>query len=161
MRPFSMPFPCRLARPFVALLTLPLVLLAPVLLTGCTAPPSTHTAGSLYRQLGGTEILARVTGHTLDRVSRDARTGRSFDGINLRTLKQSLADHLCHVADGPCRYEGGTMKNAHADLAVAGSEFDHMVQVLREELDAAGVSTAAKNELLRRLAPMRRDIVTQ
>jgi hemoglobin len=34
-----------------------------------------------------------------------------------------------------------------------------MVTVLREELDRANVSEGAKNELLRRLAPTRRDIV--
>jgi hemoglobin len=56
-------------------------------------------------------------------------------------------------------YEGETMARSHADLGLQGSEFDVMVSVLREELDRAGVSDAAKNELLRRLAPSRRDMV--
>lgn len=51
------------------------------------------------------------------------------------------------------------MANAHAKTNISGSEFDIMVAVLREELDKAGVGDAAKNELLRRLAPTRRDIV--
>ena len=88
------------------------------------------------------------------------RTRRTLDGINLRTLSASLGAHLCHVAGGPCAYEGETMRNAHADLGITGSEFETVVQFLRDELDRAGVSQAAKNELLRRLAPTRRDIVT-
>ena len=78
----------------------------------------------------------------------------------MRTLSASLAAHLCKVADGPCVYEGETMRNAHADLGLRGSEFETTVQMLRDELDRAGVPQGAKNELLRRLAPSRRDIVT-
>jgi len=34
------------------------------------------------------------------------------------------------------------------------------VDILREEMDRAGVDAGAKNELLKLLAPMKRDIVT-
>jgi hemoglobin len=51
------------------------------------------------------------------------------------------------------------MKNSHADLGISGSEFDVMVEILRDEINRANASTSAKNELLRRLAPTRHDIV--
>ncbi len=114
----------------------------------------------LYQQLGGVAGIERLSERMLQRMSTDPRTRRSFDGINLRTLSASLAAHLCKVADGPCVYEGETMRNAHADLNLGGSEFETVVQFLREELDRAGATPGAKNELLRRLAPSRRDIVT-
>lgn len=114
----------------------------------------------LYQQLGGVEAISRVASNMLDRVSTDPRTMRSFQGVRLSYLKQSVSNYLCKVADGPCVYDGETMHNAHGDLNLGGSEFDVLVQTLREELDKAGVSAAAKNELLRRLAPSRRDIVT-
>jgi len=63
------------------------------------------------------------------------------------------------MADGPCVYEGVSMADSHAKANISGAEFDIMVSVMREELDRAGASEAAKNELLRRLAPTRRDIV--
>jgi len=56
-------------------------------------------------------------------------------------------------------YEGVSMADSHAKANISGAEFDIMVSVMREELDRAGASEAAKNELLRRLAPTRRDIV--
>lgn len=121
--------------------------------TGTPAPP-------LYQRLGGVQGIESISRNMLQRMSTDPRTKRTFDGINLRTLSASLAAHLCQVADGPCVYEGETMRNAHADLNLAGSEFEVVVQILRDELDQAGVSPSAKNELLRRLAPSRRDIVT-
>lgn len=128
-----------------------------LLLTACANAP---TAPPLYQQLGGVEGIEAVSGAMIQRMSTDPRTKRTFDGINLRTLSASLAAHLCKVADGPCVYEGETMRNAHADLGLGGSEFETVVQILRDELDRAGVNQGAKNELLRRLAPSRRDIVT-
>lgn len=126
-------------------------------LAACTSVP---TASPLYQQLGGVAGIEALSRAMLQRMSTDPRTKRTFDGINLRTLSASLAAHLCKVADGPCVYEGETMRNAHADLSLGGSEFETVVQILRDELDSAGVSQGAKNELLRRLAPSRRDIVT-
>lgn len=126
-------------------------------LAACTSAPS---ATPLYQQLGGVEGIESISSAMLQRMATDPRTKRTFDGINLRTLSASLAAHLCKVADGPCAYEGETMRNAHADLGLGGSEFETSVQILRDELDRAGVSQGAKNELLRRLAPSRRDIVT-
>ena len=127
-----------------------------LLLAACAHPGS----ASLYEQLGGMTGISAVTSTTLDRVAADPRTRRTYEGVRLSYLKQSVANYLCKVADGPCVYEGETMKKAHGDLDISGSEFDVMVQTLREELDAAGIAPAAKNELLRRVAPTRRDIVT-
>lgn len=126
-------------------------------MAACTSAPP---APPLYQQLGGVQGIETVSNAMLQRMSTDPRTKRTFDGINLRTLSASLAAHLCKVADGPCLYEGETMRNAHADLGLGGSEFETVVQILRDELDRAGISQGAKNELLRRLAPSRRDIVT-
>lgn len=126
-----------------------------LLLSACASTPS----APLYQQLGGVEALKAITDRTMDRVSTDPRTRRTFDGVKMSTLKDSVGDYVCQVADGPCRYEGETMANSHADLGITGSEFDLMVSMLRDEINSARAPEAAKNELLKRLAPTRRDIV--
>lgn len=113
----------------------------------------------LYQQLGGVAGITQITDRTLDRVSTDPRTKRSFNGIKMKALKESVAAYVCVVADGPCKYEGETMKKSHAELGITGSEFDLMVEILRDEINQAQAPTGAKNELLRRLAPTRHDIV--
>jgi hemoglobin len=105
------------------------------------------------------ETITHVSDQVMDRVSTDPRSARSFKDLNMRTLKRSVADYLCHIADGPCAYEGETMKNAHSQSGITAAEFDLMVEVLRQELDKAGVPASAKNELLRRLAPTYKDII--
>jgi len=113
----------------------------------------------LYQQLGGVAGITQITDRTLDRTSTDPRTKRSFDGIKMKMLKESVAAYVCAVADGPCKYEGETMKKSHAELGITGSEFDVMVEILRDEINQAKAPPSAKNELLRRLAPTRHDIV--
>jgi hemoglobin len=51
------------------------------------------------------------------------------------------------------------MKESHAGLNITEAEFYLTVQFLRDALDAR-VGEREKNELLRLLAPMKRDIVT-
>ena len=89
----------------------------------------------------------------------DPRTRRSFDGIKLAPLKESIVEQLCSVSGGPCRYQGETMANAHRDSRITDAEFDLMVAALRDALDQR-VGTAEKNQLLRLLAPMKRDVVS-
>ena len=126
-----------------------------LMLAACaSAPPK-----PLYQQFGGVEALKVITDRTMDRVSTDPRTRRTFDGVKMSTLKDSVAAYVCHAADGPCHYEGETMANSHADLGITGAEFDQMVTMLRDEINRAQAPEAAKNELLKRLAPTRRDIV--
>lgn len=147
------------ARPPTCLVSGPTVrmvsLCAVLWLSACASTPSVP----LYQQFGGVEALKVITDRTMDRVSTDPRTRRTFDGVKMSTLKDSVAAYVCQVADGPCQYEGETMANSHADLGITGSEFDLMVTMLRDEINRAGAPQAAKNELLKRLAPTRRDIV--
>jgi hemoglobin len=126
--------------------------------TGCS---TTYQADvPLYKQLGGPDNIRAFTGKALTRVAADPVAGRSFKGIKIPFLIDSVGNYICKVADGPCVYEGQDMHKSHADLNLGGSEFDVLVQTLREEMDAAGVPNGAKNELLRRLAPSRREMVT-
>ncbi len=134
-----------------------------VLAAACTAwvlAACAHTpAPSLYEQLGGQARIETISRDLITRVAHDPRTADKFDGIHLSWLSHSLANYICKIADGPCVYDGDSMKTTHAYLHIQGSQFEVMVQALRDELDAQGISTAAKNELLRRLAPTYRDVV--
>lgn len=134
------------------------------LLTGCSAALLTLCATaepspSLYERLGGAPVMSGVVSRTLERTASSPLTQRSFKGIKLATLNQSLLMQICSISGGGCKYEGDTMVNAHKDAKIQPHEFDAMVAMLREELDRAGVAVGAKNDLLRLLAPMKRDIV--
>ena len=126
-------------------------------LIGCVATP--NDPAPLYERLGGAPGVTRIVERTIERSASDPRTKRSFDGIKLKAVKDSLVQQICHLGGGGCRYEGATMAEAHKDARIQASDFDAMVTILREELDAAGVDAGAKNQLLRLLAPMKREVL--
>lgn len=125
-------------------------------LSACVSQP---VEPSLYDRLGGIEVLKTVTDETIDLVTKDPKIKRSFEGVKLGQLKESIVSHLCHITGGPCNYEGETMKNAHHDARITEAEFELFVSTFRDVL-TKHVQTREKNELLKILAPMKRDIVT-
>ena len=72
-----------------------------------------------------------------------------------------IVELICALSGGPCRYSGDDMKTTHAGLNITEAEFYALVEAERAALDHHGVGTREKNELLRLLAPMKRDIVTK
>lgn len=131
-----------------------------LLCVSCT-PLQLKPEASLYERIGGKVVLTRLSNQTLDIVSKDPRTSRSFEGVKMSTLKQSLADFLCVKTGGDCIYEGETMKNAHKEAKITMAEYEVLVDVLRQRMDQNGVGTKEKNQLLKILAPMKDDVVTQ
>jgi hemoglobin len=129
-----------------------------LLCAGCALQPKPEA--SLFQRIGGLPMLSRISNQTLDIVSKDPRTKRSFEDVKMKTLKESLTNFLCIKTGGDCVYEGETMKKSHADLHITTAEFEILVDVLRERIDANGIGTREKNELLRILAPMKHDVVT-
>jgi hemoglobin len=113
----------------------------------------------LYDRLGGEAGVAAIAGSLIDRVSADPKLGRSFKDSNLNRIKRLLAEQICDLSGGPCRYSGDSMREVHAGHHISEAEFFGMVADLREVLKERHVSQGATNELLRLLAPMKRDVV--
>jgi hemoglobin len=113
----------------------------------------------LYDRLGGETGVAAIAGALIDRVSTDPVLGRSFKDSKLDRIKTLLAEQLCELSGGPCRYSGDSMRQVHAGHHISQAEFYGMVADLRVVLKERHVSQGATNELLRLLAPMKRDVV--
>lgn len=116
-------------------------------------------SNSLFQRIGGLPVLTKIVDESIDEIANSPRTKRSFDGIKLAPLKESIVMQLCKITDGSCIYEGETMLNSHRDAKISEAEFDAFVDIFRETL-TKNLATREKNELLKILAPMKRDIVT-
>lgn len=113
----------------------------------------------LYDRLGGQSGVAAIAATLIDRVTADPKLGRSFKDTDLDRIKRLLAEQICDLSGGPCRYSGDSMREVHAGHQISEAEFFGMVADLREVLRERHVSQGAVNELLRLLAPMKRDVV--
>ena len=128
------------------------------LLTACAVAPTEQP--TLYSRLGGEPVMKKVVAETIDQAASDPRTSRSFKDVKLQNVKDKIVEQICSLAGGGCKYTGDPMDKVHKGLKNTEAEMNLVVQWLRDSLDRNGVGTAEKNELLRILAPMKRDIVT-
>ncbi len=104
------------------------------------------------------ERIDAIVNQTVDAASSDPRTRASFNGINLKTLKASVAAHLCHIAGGPCDYTGQDMTHAHAGLGLTAAQFAVMDAYLGQAMDAQHVDARAKADVRALLGAMEADV---
>ena len=116
---------------------------------------------SLYQRLGGERVMTRVVEQTIRAMAADPAVNRTFEGINIAKLDAKIVLQICALAGGGCRYDGDDMKTAHDGMRIGQREFYALVEALRDALDANGVGEREKNELLKLLAPMKRDVVSR
>jgi hemoglobin len=115
----------------------------------------------IYRAWGGKDGIRAVMEDFFVRLQADPRTGPFFKNANRDHLVTQLTEQLCQESGGPCTYEGAPMGPAHAGMDIGKGDFNALVAVLQQSMDAKGIAFAAQNVMLARLAPMHREIVTK
>ena len=123
--------------------------------------PAAAADDGLYRAWGGKDGIRAVMEDFVARLQADARTAPFFKESNRRHLVAQLTDQLCQEAGGPCVYEGVPMRQAHAELEIGRRDFNALVELLQQSMDAKAIPFAAQNGMLARLAPLHRQIVTR
>ena len=143
-------------------------LLAALLMVGAATPLLAQAQASamavaddsLYTALGAQDGITKLADDFVNRLKVDARLAPAFKDTNAKNLKLMLAQQFCKVSGGPCVYEGADMKSAHSGMDITKTDFHALVEVLQVSMDASGISFGAQNQLLARLAPMHRDIIS-
>ncbi len=142
-------------------------LLAALLLVAVSVPGAVHAQtsaaaqdASLYVALGEVAGLTKLTDDFVNRLKVDARLAPAFKDTNANNLKKMLMQQFCKVSGGPCVYEGADMKSAHSNMDITKTDFHALVEVLQQSMDANGIAFTTQNQLLARLAPMHRDIIS-
>jgi hemoglobin len=137
-----------------------LVLAATSLLSATAFAQTTPPNDQLYKAFGEKAGLVTLMDDFMVRLLADPRTGPHFKPSNQQRVKEQLVDQLCALAGGPCVYKGADMKSAHANLDIKKSDFNALVEVLQQSMDAQGIPFRTQNQMLALLAPMHRDTIT-
>jgi hemoglobin len=117
------------------------------------------TDDTLYQQLGGQAALVTLMDDFMTRLLADKRMGPFFKDVDHKHVKAQLVAQFCEVSGGPCKLKGPDMKKAHSGFDVTKSDFNALVEVLQQSMDAQGIGFGTQNKLLARLAPMHREII--
>lgn len=134
-----------------------LVLLAILALSACSAAaPGERT---LFDRLGGMQGIERIVAGLLWEIAEDPLVLPLFADTDIERFRDKLAEQLCEIADGPCRYTGDSMAEAHRHLGITPAQFNSLVDDLIRAMEREGVPVGAQNALLQRLARMHAEIV--
>jgi hemoglobin len=123
------------------------------------SPVATAETASLYARLGGQQVVQAIADDVIDDAASDPKLKRCFAKVNVVRVKSLLAEQICEVTGGGCKYTGDSMHDVHAGLGITEAEFYGLVEVLRTSMRRHGVGLRERNELLQILAPMKRDVV--
>ena len=127
-------------------------------MTSLNSPPEE----TLYRRLGGYDVIAAVIDEFLGRFGSDptlARFGRGRSLDSRQRSRQLLVDQICSLAGGPCVYTGRDMKTAHAGLGITEAEWQTNLQQASAALGKYGVALREKEEFLAIFQRYKDDIV--
>jgi hemoglobin len=132
---------------------------AMAIFAGAAFAQSPPADDSLYTALGGRPGLVKLMDDFMPRLLSDPRMGPFFKNANIAHVKEQLVVQFCEVSGGPCRRQGPDMKAAHDNMDIRKNDFNALVEVLQQSMDAQGIPFRTQNRLLAKLAPMHRDIV--
>jgi hemoglobin len=123
---------------------------------------TTNTNASLYKRLGGYDVIAAVVDDLFQMLRSDPRfsrfgMGRSMDSH--QRARQLLVDQLCQLAGGPCFYIGRDMKTSHAGLGITQEEWEVNLDYTRQALRKHGIGQRESDEVIAVFERYRSEIV--
>ncbi len=116
---------------------------------------------NFYQDLGGKAGVAAIVADFVTIMLDDKRLNATFEGVDLDRLRSKLAEQICVVSGGGCKYTGKSMAESHEDLKSTNMQFNASVENLQLAMERHGVPNRVQNRLLARLAPTQHDIVTR
>jgi len=121
----------------------------------------------LYDRLGGLKGITVVVDDFIDRLvaNKTLNKNPAIDAGRKTSpapyLKFQVAQLVCEVSGGPCKYTGRDMKSAHAHLNISEKEWDVMAGEFKKSLDKFKVPAAEQQELFAIVGKTKPDIVVR
>ncbi len=123
------------------------------------AQPALAADDALFKELGGKAGIDRIVADLLPIIQADPRINRFFVKTDMAKLGVLLGEQFCQLSGGPCTYSGQDMVSSHENMGVKGGHFMALAEDLQIAMEKNKVSSSTSNQLIARLAPMRRAIV--
>ena len=116
---------------------------------------------NLYRDLGEQAGITEVVDNLLFKIADNPKILHHFEGVDIDRFRNNFIIHLCELSDGPCRFEGDSMRDIHAGMNITAAEFDSLVENLIDAMEEAGVTFQTQNRLVSRMIAFRDEIVSR
>lgn len=141
-------------------------------LPACSQPQKEETTveaaapegSSLYDRIGGEKVLRNFANEFVRQVALNNKimSNPIVAGAlskNQDNHKKKLATLLCQISGGPCKYEGQSVKAAHAPLKITKDEWKEMTRVFIQVLRKLKVPRRERQDLAKLVARYKNQIV--
>jgi hemoglobin len=132
-----------------------LLIVVGLLVSGC----ATTSQKTLYEQLGGEAGINNIVENLVQEIGQDQQVFHYFAEARVSRFKENLIEHFCAISDGPCSYTGDNMMDIHTGMNINEKDFNHLVDLLINAMDTEGIPHRIQNQLIARLAPLRKEII--
>jgi hemoglobin len=126
------------------------------------SPPAPATALTLWQKLGGEERLKKVADNFVTLVITDGKIDFTRGGIfrvDEEAFKTKLVAFISSISEGPIKYTGKSMAEAHKGMAITTAQFDTLAASLRVALKGNAIAESDIEELMKKVEATRADIV--
>ena len=118
--------------------------------------------GTLYKRLGGYDVIAAIIRDIFQLLKEDERfrrfgMGRSLD--SKARVQQLTVEQICSLAGGPCVYLGRGMKTSHRGLGITEEEWNVNLELAARVLERHGIRERERREFLELFERYRNEIV--
>ncbi len=114
-----------------------------------------------FEAFGGEAGLHALMDVFMDELLADPRMRPFFEASDQERVKRQLAEQFCAILGGGCVYSGRDMRTSHEQLGATRADFNALVEDLQIAMNKRGIPFRAQNQLLAKLAPMHREIITR
>jgi hemoglobin len=118
-----------------------------------------HAGPTLYERIGGQAKLKATVDEFTNLILADDRINFTFADSDMNKFKKLIFEQLCEITQGPCKYTGRDMHEAHAKLNLNNAQFNALAEDLYIAFDRVHVPYRVQNQVVALLAPMQRDVV--
>ena len=132
-----------------------LAILTVLLIASCTTAPQK----TLYSELGERKGIDRIVARFIVSIESEPSIAKHFDKTDLDRFYDKLAEHICFLADGPCKYTGDTMEDVHTGMNINEAEFNLLAEMVLDAMDEEDIPHNVQNDLVARLVPLRSEII--
>jgi len=133
----------------------------PYTVSNANAGAQPFTGDQMLAAFHGQAGIDRVVDRMVDLCVADPRLSEIFHATDLERLRRTLKEQFAYLLGAGVNYTGRDMKTAHKDQGINTAEFNGLVENLQKAMDQEGIAFRAQNQLLAKLAPMKRDVVTR
>ncbi|MES2897584.1 MAG: group 1 truncated hemoglobin [Pseudomonadota bacterium] len=133
----------------------------PYVQSNANAGAAPFAGDAMLAAFHGREGVGRIVDDLVDRSIADPRIAEIFKATDLVRLRRTLKEQIAYLLGAPVDYTGRDMRSVHKDQGVNTAEFNALVENLQAAMEREGVAFRAQNQLLAKLAPMKRDVVVR